>query len=107
MSTVQKFSLFKRGLLRERERLGQKSTGLPIPDQDAVRHNSSRCSSPFTAMVAVILPGSTVTVTDQASIYFGYKGIVQRLSGIRAAVLFEGGCWDKLVTIPRQSLTLS
>lgn len=55
----------------------------------------------------VILPGSTVTVTDATSIYRGYKGIVQRLSGERAAVLFEGGCWDKLVTLPLGALELS
>ena len=55
----------------------------------------------------VILPGSTVTVSDPTSIYRGYKGIVQRLSGTRAAVLFEGGCWDKLVTIPVGSLQVA
>jgi hypothetical protein len=54
----------------------------------------------------VILPGCTVTVVDPTSIYRGYKGIVQRLSGERAAVLFEGGCWDKLVTLPLGSLSL-
>ena len=56
---------------------------------------------------AVVLPGSTVTVCDPTSIYRGYKGIVQRLSDKRAAVLFEGGCWDKLVTLPLESLSLS
>jgi hypothetical protein len=55
----------------------------------------------------VILPGSLVTVSDPTSIYRGYKGIVQRLSGERAAVLFEGGCWDKLVTLPTRSLQIS
>lgn len=55
-------------------------------------------------MSSVILPGSTVVVADSSSIYRGYKGIVQRLSGQRAAVLFEGGCWDKLVTLPLKSL---
>ena len=58
-------------------------------------------------MAPVILPGSTVTVSDPSSIYRGYKGIVQRLSGSRAAVLFEGGCWDKLVTLPLRALELS
>ena len=58
-------------------------------------------------MTAFILPGNTVTVIDATSIYRGYKGIVQRLSGNRAAVLFEGGCWDKLVTLPVSSLELS
>jgi hypothetical protein len=56
---------------------------------------------------AVILPGSTVTVSDLTSIYRGYKGIVQRLSGDRAAVLFEGGCWDKLITLPLSALQLA
>ena len=46
-----------------------------------------------------ILPGSTVVVQDKGSIYNGYTGFVQRISGDRAAVLFEGGNWDKLVTI--------
>ncbi|MEB3335379.1 MAG: NAD(P)H dehydrogenase subunit NdhS [Cyanobacteriota bacterium] len=55
---------------------------------------------------AVILPGSIVIVCDAKSIYYGYKGIVQRLSGQRVAVLFEGGCWDKLVTLPHGSLSL-
>ena len=47
-----------------------------------------------------ILPGSTVVVRDGTSIYNGYKGFVQRISGARAAVLFEGGNWDKLITMP-------
>ncbi len=51
-----------------------------------------------------ILPGSTVVVNKKSSIYNGYKGFVQRISGQSAAVLFEGGNWDKLVTIPIQDL---
>jgi hypothetical protein len=47
-----------------------------------------------------ILPGSTVVVRDGTSIYNGYKGFVQRISGSKAAVLFEGGNWDKLITMP-------
>ena len=53
---------------------------------------------------APILPGSTVTVRDATSIYNGYTGFVQRISGDRAAVLFEGGNWDKLVTLPLKTL---
>ena len=53
---------------------------------------------------APILPGSTVTVSDPTSIYNGYTGFVQRISGDRAAVLFEGGNWDKLVTLPLKTL---
>ena len=51
-----------------------------------------------------ILPGSTVVVRDNRSIYTGYKGFVQRISGVQAAVLFEGGNWDKLVTMPLKTL---
>ena len=51
-----------------------------------------------------ILPGSTVVVRDERSIYNGYKGFVQRISDSRAAVLFEGGNWDKLVTVPLLTL---
>ena len=45
-----------------------------------------------------ILPGSFVVVKDTDSIYRGYKGFVQRVTKKRAAVLFEGGNWDKLIT---------
>jgi NAD(P)H dehydrogenase subunit S len=53
---------------------------------------------------APILPGSTVVVRDGRSIYNGYRGFVQRISGSRAAVLFEGGNWDKLITVPLTSI---
>jgi len=51
-----------------------------------------------------ILPGATVKVNDRRSIYRGYTGFVQRISGDNAAVLFEGGNWDKLITIPINDL---
>ncbi|MFO7628491.1 MAG: NAD(P)H dehydrogenase subunit NdhS [Prochlorococcaceae cyanobacterium] len=51
-----------------------------------------------------ILPGATVVVRDDRSIYNGYRGFVQRISGRQAAVLFEGGTWDKLVTMPLSTL---
>ncbi len=54
-----------------------------------------------------ILPGATVVVNDLTSIYNGYKGFVQRISDERAAVLFEGGNWDKLVTIPLEDLEVA
>jgi hypothetical protein len=46
----------------------------------------------------MILPGATVRVKNPADIYYRYEGLVQRLSDGKAAVLFEGGNWDKLVT---------
>ena len=52
-----------------------------------------------------ILPGATVKVVDPRSIYNGYTGVVQRISDDRAAVLFEGGNWDKLVTLRLRDLS--
>ena len=53
-----------------------------------------------------ILPGSIVVVRDVNSIYRGYKGFVQRVTDKSAAVLFEGGNWDKLVTFQLTNLEL-
>ena len=53
-----------------------------------------------------ILPGSVVKVKDHKSIYRGYKGFVQRVTSKKAAVLFEGGNWDKLITFSLNSLEL-
>lgn len=49
-------------------------------------------SSPVDAPAgtAPVLPGTTVVVRDVRSIYNGYRGFVQRISGSQAAVLFEG-----------------
>ena len=53
----------------------------------------------------MILPGTTVTVTDETSIYRGYVGFVQRISGDKAAVLFDDySPWEKLVTFPIKDL---
>lgn len=60
--------------------------------------------SPRPDQATPILPGSSVTVRDPCSIYRGYTGIVQRISDRRAAVLFEGGNWDKLVTLQLSQL---
>ncbi len=54
----------------------------------------------------VILPGASVIVVNPSSIYNGYKGFVQRISENKAAVLFEGGNWDKLLTIPLKDLDM-
>ncbi|HHG2224536.1 MULTISPECIES: NAD(P)H dehydrogenase subunit NdhS [unclassified Synechococcus] len=58
-------------------------------------------------VAAPVLPGTTVVVRDVRSIYNGYRGFVQRISGSQAAVLFEGGNWDKLVTMPLKTLEAS
>ncbi|MCW6035222.1 NAD(P)H dehydrogenase subunit NdhS [Spirulina subsalsa FACHB-351] len=46
----------------------------------------------------MILPGATVRVTNVDDTYYRFEGLVQRVSDGKAAVLFEGGNWDKLVT---------
>ncbi len=51
-----------------------------------------------------ILPGNTVIVSDVTSIYNGYQGFVQRISGDRAAILFDYDPWEKLITIPIKNL---
>ncbi len=46
----------------------------------------------------LILPGTTVKVTNPNDTYYKFEGLVQRVSDGKAAVLFEGGNWDKLIT---------
>ncbi|NEQ53042.1 MAG: DUF3252 domain-containing protein [Leptolyngbya sp. SIO3F4] len=46
----------------------------------------------------IILPGSPVKVTNVNDTYYGFQGLVQRVTDGKVAVLFEGGNWDKLVT---------
>ncbi|MBW4655084.1 MAG: DUF3252 domain-containing protein [Kaiparowitsia implicata GSE-PSE-MK54-09C] len=46
----------------------------------------------------MILPGSAVRVINTDDTYYNFQGLVQRISDGKAAVLFEGGNWDKLVT---------
>ena len=53
-----------------------------------------------------ILPGSFVVVKVTICIYRGYKGFVQRVTKIRAAVLFEGGNWDKLISFQLTNLEI-
>ena len=47
----------------------------------------------------MILPGSTVKVIDENSIYRGYVGCVQRISEDKVAVLMDSHTpWDKMIT---------
>ncbi len=54
----------------------------------------------------MILPGSIVTVTNPDDIYYRFQGLVQRVTDGKAAVLFEGGNWDKLITFNLSELAL-
>ena len=47
-----------------------------------------------------ILPGTVVVVDDQTSIYNGYEGFIQRISGDRAALLIDSHPWEKLINMP-------
>lgn len=53
----------------------------------------------------LILPGSAVRVTNANDTYYGYQGLVQRVTDGKAAVLFEGGNWDKLITFRLSDLS--
>ncbi len=46
----------------------------------------------------MILPGATVRVTNPEDTFYRFQGLVQRVSDGKAAVLFEGGNWDKIIT---------
>ena len=53
----------------------------------------------------MILPGTTVVVTDETSIYRGYVGCVQRISGVQVAVLMDSHTpWDKMITFRMKDL---
>ena len=53
----------------------------------------------------MILPGTTVTIKNPTSIYWGYVGFIQRISGTNAAVLFDNySPWEKMVTFPINDL---
>jgi hypothetical protein len=46
----------------------------------------------------MILPGTVVKVTNKSDTYYNFQGFVQRVSDGKAAVIFENGNWDKMVT---------
>ncbi|MEM7771214.1 MAG: NAD(P)H dehydrogenase subunit NdhS [Cyanobacteria bacterium P01_E01_bin.6] len=56
--------------------------------------------------MSMIFPGSAVKVVNADDTYYGFQGLVQRISDGKAAVLFEGGNWDKLVTFQLAEIEL-
>lgn len=46
----------------------------------------------------LLLPGSTVRVSNPDDTYYQFEGQVQRVSDGKAAVIFGGGNWNKIVT---------
>ena len=60
---------------------------------------------PKTGESGPLLPGSQIVVNDVTSIYNGYEGFIQRISGDKAAVLLDDySPWEKLVTMPLKIL---
>ena len=84
---------------------------LPPSNKTAALFFVTLCTNPLYPLymelsTKPILPGSFVVVKDTNSIYRGYKGFVQRVTRKRAAVLFEGGNWDKLITFQLTNLEI-
>ncbi|HEY9763412.1 MAG TPA: NAD(P)H dehydrogenase subunit NdhS [Trichocoleus sp.] len=52
----------------------------------------------------MIFPGSVVRITNTDDTYYGFQGLVQRITDGKVAVLFEGGNWDKLITFQLSDL---
>lgn len=69
---------------------------------------SCRVTNPYfdTLQGMLILPGSAVRVTNIDDTFYGFQGLVQRVSDGKAAVLFEGGNWDKLITFRLSEIEL-
>ncbi len=54
----------------------------------------------------MILPGTAVRVKNIDDTYYSFQGLVQRVTDNKAAVLFEGGNWDKLITFQLSELEI-
>ncbi|WP_404788178.1 NAD(P)H dehydrogenase subunit NdhS [Altericista sp. CCNU0014] len=54
----------------------------------------------------LLLPGSTVRVTNPNDTYYRFEGQVQRVTDGRAAVIFGGGNWIKIVTFRQKELEI-
>ncbi|MGK7913038.1 MAG: NAD(P)H dehydrogenase subunit NdhS [Synechococcus sp.] len=46
----------------------------------------------------MLLPGQSVIVTNPNDTYYRFQGQVQRVVDGKAAVIFGGGNWEKIVT---------
>ena len=54
-----------------------------------------------------LLPGTTVTIVNPSSIYYGYEGFVQRLEADKVAILFDNySPWEKMVTFQPKELKI-
>lgn len=55
----------------------------------------------------MLMPGMNAIVTNPKNYYHNFTGIVQRVTDGKAMLIFEGGNWDKSVTISLNDLAKS
>ncbi|CAN4127225.1 unnamed protein product [Withania somnifera] len=66
--------------------------------------NQSLVKKPKPPELPLLLPGMIAIVNNSNSPYYMYCGIVQKITDGKAAVLFEGGNWDRLISFRLEEL---
>lgn len=66
--------------------------------------NQSLVKKPKPPELPLLLPGMIAIVKNSNNPYYMYCGIVQRITDGKAAVLFEGGNWDRLISFRLEEL---
>ncbi|XP_016492200.1 NAD(P)H-quinone oxidoreductase subunit S, chloroplastic-like [Nicotiana tabacum] len=66
--------------------------------------NLSLVKKPKPPELPLLLPGMIAIVKNSNNPYYMYCGIVQRITDGKAAVLFEGGNWDRLISFRLEEL---
>ncbi|CAN4077578.1 unnamed protein product [Withania somnifera] len=66
--------------------------------------NKSLMKKPKPPELPLLLPGMIAIVKNSNNPYYMYCGIVQRITDGKAAVLFEGGNWDRLISFKLEEL---
>ncbi|KAM3321583.1 NAD(P)H-quinone oxidoreductase subunit S, chloroplastic [Capsicum chacoense] len=66
--------------------------------------NQSLVKKPKPPELPLLLPGMIAIVKNPNNPYYMYCGIVQRITDGKAAVLFEGGNWDRLISFRLEEL---
>lgn len=66
--------------------------------------NQSLVKKPKPPELPLLLPGMIAMVKNSNNPYYMYCGIVQRITDGKAAVLFEGGNWDRLISFRLEEL---
>ncbi|XP_065858589.1 NAD(P)H-quinone oxidoreductase subunit S, chloroplastic [Euphorbia lathyris] len=74
-------------------------------DSVTLMGNTTTSANPKPPELPLLMPGMIAIVSNANSPYHMYCGIVQRITDGKAAVLFEGGIWDRLITFRLEELT--